>query len=499
MGVWGLINPQRGWGQRPHESIKGAKPPLKNAKQSFNFNIMHIEDTIVAISTPPGEGGIGIVRLSGARAVEIAEKIFISAKGKRPSRARSHSILYGAVVDPESGRQIDEVLLSVMRAPQTYTLEDIVEINCHGGSFPLRRVLEVVLREGARLAEPGEYTRRAFLNGRIDLSQAEAVLDLIRAKSEEAERAAMEQLKGGLSEKIKIQLDAVTGILAQIEAWIDFPEEELGSETKEDLTKRMEEIGEELAVLSKTYEEGRLVREGLKTAIVGRPNVGKSSLLNALLGEERAIVTDTPGTTRDVVSEYISIGGYALKIMDTAGIRASHEMAEKEGVRRSLSAMEGADLVICVLDGSMPLKEEDKDLLAKVKGKRRIIALNKSDLPQVWGEVPNLDGTKTLPISAKTGEGIPALKGLIKEIFASSASKGEAGPGVVITNLRHKVSLDRGAEALFKAKEEMAGEMPLEIVSIELREALRALGEIVGAVSTEDILARIFSEFCIGK
>jgi len=460
---------------------------------------MRAEDTIAAISTPPGEGGIGIVRLSGTRALPITEKIFLSPKGKRPGKAPSHSILYGYVIDPESGMQLDEVLLSIMRAPNTYTREDIVEINCHGGNLPLRRVLELLIREGARLALPGEFTKRAFLNGRIDLSQAEAVLDLIRAKSDEAERAALEQLKGGLSRRIKDELDKLTGILAHIEACLDFPEEDLELETKEDFRAKMDEIRETLISLSNSYEEGRLLREGLKTAIVGRPNVGKSSLLNALLGEERAIVAEHPGTTRDLISEYVNIAGYALKIMDTAGIRKSHDMTEKEGVKRSLSAIEGADLVICVLDASLPLREEDMEVLGRVKDKRRIIAINKSDLPRAWRELPaGYDEGASLPVSANTGEGIPALKARIAEIFGNASGKGEPA-GAILTNLRHKLSVDRAAEALLRAKEELRSGMPMEIVSIELREALTALGEIVGAVGTEDILSRIFSEFCIGK
>jgi len=461
---------------------------------------MHINDTIVAISTPPGEGGIGIVRLSGPGAVTIAGKIFSSPRGKTVSRSASHRILYGFIVDPETGNQVDEVLLSVMRAPNTYTREDVVEINCHGGNIPLRRVLELLLREGARLAEPGEFTKRAFLNGRIDLSQAEAVLDVIRAKSEEAEKAALEQLKGGLSNRIKNRLDKLAGILAHMEAYLDFPEEDIEAGAKEDFLTEMEDVREGLVALSESYGEGRLLREGLKTAIVGRPNVGKSSLLNALLGEERAIVTEHPGTTRDLISEYINIGGYALKVMDTAGIRASHDMTEKEGVRRSLAAIEGADLVICVLDGSEPVKEEDRDVLSKVKDKKHITVINKADLPRAWRELPaGYDGGASIPLSAKTGEGIPALKALIVEIFGGASGKGEPSPGAILTNLRHKLSVDRAAEALLRGKEELVSGMPLDIVSIELREAALALGEIVGTVSTEDILSRIFSEFCIGK
>ncbi|MDA8169070.1 MAG: tRNA uridine-5-carboxymethylaminomethyl(34) synthesis GTPase MnmE [Nitrospiraceae bacterium] len=459
-------------------------------------------DTIAAISTPPGEGGIAIVRLSGPKALYIADGIFSSSvkdgkKRKRPSAAKSHRMLYGFIADPATGEQVDEVLLSVMRAPNTYTREDMIEINCHGGGIPARKTLELVLNGGARLAEPGEFTKRAFLNGRIDLSQAEAVLELIQAKSAQAEKLALEQLSGGLSGKINAVRDGLADICAHMEAYLDFPEEGIEEKTEGQLKAGIEQARENLLALSRTYEEGRLIREGLKTAIAGRANVGKSSLLNALLGQERAIVTPLPGTTRDVISEYINIGGFALRIMDTAGIRRTEDIAEMEGVRRSRQAIEGADLVICVLDGSARLTDEDREVLEAAEGKKRIVAVNKADLPRAWR--PGESGD-CISVSAKTGAGLEALKERIRESFTSRAKDpAEAAPGAIITSLRHKTALERAAQALERGGGALSDGMPLEVVSIELRDALDALGEITGMVTTEDILRKIFDEFCIGK
>ncbi|MCG2814089.1 MAG: tRNA uridine-5-carboxymethylaminomethyl(34) synthesis GTPase MnmE, partial [Thermodesulfovibrionales bacterium] len=341
---------------------------------------MFLDDTIAAISTPPGEGGIGIVRLTGKDAIKIADRLFHSSKGKTLFDSASHRIIHGFIKDSSTGETVDEVLVSVMRSPNTYTREDIVEINCHGGMSPLREALELAVKHGARLAEPGEFTKRAFLNGRIDLSEAEAVLDLIRAKTDESRRIALEQLRGRLSEKILNLREQLTKICVFIEACIDFPEEEIELASRKEIVESAETILKELASLLKSYDEGRFFREGLAAAIVGRPNVGKSSLLNALLQKDRAIVTDTPGTTRDTIEEYLNINGLPLRIIDTAGIRESHDMAEKEGVRRSIRAMEVADLVMAVIDGSEPLKDEDIEVLGKTKGKNTIIVINKSDL-----------------------------------------------------------------------------------------------------------------------
>lgn len=455
-------------------------------------------DTIAAISTPIGEGGIGIVRLSGRDAIEIAGRLFISPKGKRLSQVRSHTIHYGFIRDPLTGERIDEVLLSVMKAPYTYTREDIVEINCHGGFVPLKRILELLIREGARLAEPGEFTKRAFLNGRIDLAQAEAVADLIRAKTETSQRLALEQLRGGLSEKIVMHRDRLIDLCAHIEAYIDFPEEDIEPAETEGLDSALSSIIDELSALSLTYEEGRFFREGVRVAIVGKPNVGKSSLLNALLKKDRAIVTELPGTTRDVIEELLNIKGLLVRIMDTAGIRESHDMAEIEGVKRSLQAIDEADLVIILIDGSREISNEDLYILEEVRkrGKRFILGINKSDL-KMFPFSFNMLSELTLPMSAKTGQGLEELKDAIVDLTVRKGIEGSGG--VMITNLRHKVAIDNAISALRRASMDLKDSQPYEIVALSLREALDHLGEIVGAVTTEDILNRIFSEFCIGK
>ena len=466
------------------------------------------DDTIAAISTPLGEGGIGIVRLSGPNALDIAERIFLSPKGKRLETAKSHTLTHGRIVDPMTGATVDEVLVTVMRAPHTYTAEDVAEINCHGGVLPLRRVLELVLRHGARLAEPGEFTKRAFLNGRLDLSQAEAVIDLIRARTDESRDLALAQLSGGLSEEITAVRDAVASLCAQVEAYIDFPEDEIEPASEDFLLQETGWVRDRLSLLSQSFEEGRFFREGLRIAIVGRPNVGKSSLLNALLRRDRAIVADTPGTTRDVIEEYLNLKGLPVRIMDTAGIRETHEMAEREGVIRSLKAIDNADVAIAVIDGSVPLHREDREVLERIKNKKSIIALNKSDLPDTTADPGTCLGDYSrniLRISAKTGAGIDPLKDLILDTALANSRRPHSGGhedeggDVIVTNVRHKTALDSSADALKRAADVLRSHQPLEIVAIEMRDALDRLGEIVGAVTTEDILDRIFSEFCIGK
>ncbi|MCX5717667.1 MAG: tRNA uridine-5-carboxymethylaminomethyl(34) synthesis GTPase MnmE [Nitrospirae bacterium] len=460
---------------------------------------MILDDTIAAVSTPPGEGGIGIVRLTGKDAIKIADRLFNSSKGKTLFDSASHRIIYGFIKDSSTGETVDEVLVSIMRSPNTYTREDIVEINCHGGMSPLRNVLELAVKHGARLAEPGEFTKRAFLNGRIDLSEAEAVLDLIRAKTDESRRIALEQLRGRLSEKILNLREQLTKICVFIEACIDFPEEDIELASKKEIIESAETILKELASLLKSYDEGRFFREGLAAAIVGKPNVGKSSLLNALLQKDRAIVTDTPGTTRDTIEEYLNINGLPLRIIDTAGIRESHDMAEKEGIKRSIRAMEDADLVIAVIDGSEPLKDEDIEVLGKTRGKNTIIVINKSDL-LVHGKTASQLATYTstiLEVSATRGDGLEKLK---ESIFRSSVKNWEEQKeGVIVTNLRHKIAIQAAYDSLKDAIKAIETDKPLEIIAIEFRDALDRLGEIVGAVTTDDILNRIFSDFCIGK
>lgn len=467
---------------------------------------MFLDDTIVAISTPPGEGGIGIVRLTGKDAIKIADRLFHSSKGKTLFDSASHRIIYGFIKVSATGETVDEVLVSVMRSPNTYTREDIVEINCHGGMSPLRNVLELAVKHGARLAEPGEFTKRAFLNGRIDLSEAEAVLDLIKAKTDESRRIALEQLRGRLSEKILNLREQLTKICVFIEACIDFPEEDIELASRKEIIESAAAILKELESLLKSYDEGRFFREGLAAAIVGKPNVGKSSLLNALLQKDRAIVTETPGTTRDTIEEYLNINGLPLRIIDTAGIRESHDMAEKEGVKRSIRAMEDADLVIAVIDGSEPLKDEDIEVLGKTKGKNTIIVINKSDLTsseeqksrraEVNSALSSYS-SRAINISAAKGDGIEELK---DTIFQSSVKNWEEQKeGIIVTNLRHKIAIQAAYDSLKNGIKAIETDKPLEIIAIEFRDALDRLGEIVGAVTTDDILNRIFSDFCIGK
>jgi tRNA modification GTPase len=463
---------------------------------------MFDEDTIAAISTPMGEGGIGIVRLSGKSSLLIAEKVFTCTGKKSFQDLESHKVIYGHVHDPVTGQTVDEVLVTVMRAPRSYTREDVVEINCHGGMLPLKKTLELVLTQGARLAEPGEFTRRAFINGRIDLSQAEAVLDLIRSRTDESRKIAIEQLEGGLSAEIQALRDRLTDICANIEAHIDFPEDEIETASKGELSQSMINVSRELLSLLKTYDEARFFREGLSTAIVGRPNVGKSSLLNALIRKDRAIVTETPGTTRDVIEEYLNIGGLPLRIMDTAGIRNSADAAEKEGVARSLRSIETADLVIAIFDRSEHLTDEDFEVIEKIKNKKGIVALNKCDLPPVFVQDQITSrlapfASHVLSISATRGDGLQELK---ETIFNSCLKDWkEEREGVVVTNLRHKHAIEDARKSLDNAVNAMEGNQPIEIIAIELRDSLDKLGEIVGAVTTEDILNRIFSDFCIGK
>ena len=464
--------------------------------------LMFTDDTIAAISTPLGEGGIGIVRLSGRDSLQIAERIFLSPRNRFLRDLKSYRVSHGYINDPVTGKKIDEVLVSVMRSPHSYTKEDVVEINCHGGMITLRKVLEIVLKQGARLADPGEFTKRAFMSGRIDLSQAEAVIDLIRSRTDESRRIAIEQLQGGLSEKITALRDGLVDICANVEAYIDFPEDEIETAAKLELLESMKEIGKQLRRLLKTYDEGRFFREGLSTAIVGRPNVGKSSLLNALLGRERAIVTEMPGTTRDVIEESLNINGLPLRLMDTAGIRDVKDIAEKEGVKRSLRSMENADLVIAIFDQSEPLWREDFEVIEKIRDKNAIAVMNKCDLRSGFDESILLsqlarDASHVLRISASRGDGLEELKDVIFNSCLRDWK--EEREGVVVTNIRHKTSIGNALTSLEKAGYVLTENQPVEILALELRDSMDRLGEIVGIVTTEDILNKIFSDFCIGK
>lgn len=458
--------------------------------------LTNLEDTITAISTPLGEGGIGIVRLSGRNSIAIAESLFRPPAGRAPSSTSSHSLIYGNIVDPESGSSVDEVLITTMRKPHTYTREDMAEINCHGGITPVRRVLELTIREGARLAEPGEFTFRAFMNGRIDLSQAEATIDLIRAKTEKSSRIALEQLSGELAVRIKGIKDAIFETCAHIEAHIDFPEEDIDLQEFKTLRERVDRAVSSLMDISSSYEEGRFYREGISTAIIGRPNVGKSSLMNALLERERAIVTELPGTTRDLIEEYLSINGLPVRIIDTAGIREAHDLAESEGVKRSLRAIENADLILAIFDISSPLNDEDMKIIEKISERKAIAVLNKADLPSHPGGHNFPEGLPVINISARRPEGLDQLKNEIEKAVIRGVPGSD---GLIITNLRHKVAIDNAADALKRASSAMSMGLPLEISALELRQGLDSMGEITGEVTTDDILNKIFSEFCIGK
>ncbi len=456
------------------------------------------DDTIAAISTPVGQGGIGIVRLSGPSAVAIADRIFRSKKGEKPSGAPSHKMLYGHIVDPADERVVDEVLLVVMQAPNSYTREDVVEINCHGSIVSARQILEITLRQGARIAEPGEFTKRAFLHGRIDLSQAEAVFDVIQAKTEESMRIAGEQLRGGLSEKLADIREQLIGVTALVEAHIDFPEEEIGTTSKQSIEQKLLDAEREIRRLSHTFNEARFFRDGLSLALVGRPNVGKSSLMNLLLQKDRAIVTEFPGTTRDLIEDSLHINGLPIRIMDTAGIRSSDEVIEQEGIRRSLQAIRQADFIVALFDGSEPLAQEDHDLLALIRDQHAVLVINKADLPQRTApELGAAEGKQCIAISALTGEGIESLKSAIFE--SNLHGWKEEREGVVVTNMRHKAALDSAAEALGRARSLLSGDNPLELFSIEMREGLDRIGEITGTITSDEILQKIFSSFCIGK
>jgi tRNA modification GTPase len=456
---------------------------------------MYEQDTICAVSTPPGEGGIGIIRMSGKDAVAIAATVFKPRKDKRLASEASHTLHYGHVVDPDAGEVVDEALVGLMRAPTTYTREDVVEINCHGGMMPLWRTMNLLIAAGARQAEPGEFTKRAFLNGRLDLSQAEAVMDIIRAKTDLSHKAANELLLGGLSTEISGLRNRLISIVASVEAGIDFPEEDIETETglplAEDVSRALGEI--EGLLSNVTY--GRIVRDGFATAIVGRPNVGKSSLLNALLKQDRAIVTEIPGTTRDVLEEYLNMDGVPLRILDTAGIRHSHDAVEKEGIRRSLAAIASADLVIVVLDGSQPLTPEDGRVLHELRGKNAIAVINKSDLLRKLEQL-DLPGTQ-VPVSCRTGAGLDELRRSIADVVRRGIVGSREHAWAV--NQRHKTALEQTKDSLQKALDSIKADLSPEFIAVDLRGALDNLGLIIGATYTEDILERIFNEFCIGK
>jgi tRNA modification GTPase len=460
------------------------------------------DDTMAAIATPIGEGGLAVVRLSGPQAFAIAGKCFRPA-GKNslpPSAATSHTIQYGHIV--RHGQNVDEVLLAVLRAPHTFTRDDTVEITCHGGLLPAKLVLDTLLENGARAAEPGEFTRRAFLNGRIDLAQAEAVADLIHSRTELALAAANEQLAGKLSQRINTLRDEMMRTLAHVEAHIDFPDEDIAPATKEQLLQRLEQGVAFMDELLRTANEGQILRRGIRAAIVGRPNAGKSSLLNQLLGHDRAIVSPIPGTTRDTIEETANIRGLPVAFIDTAGLREARDDIEQEGVRRSRESLDRAGFILHVLDGSEPLTPADEKYLAEYAGKKRILVINKVDLTR---KLKLLDeagqagkpALQIVEVSCLSGQGIEALKDAIKELVWSGAIT----PGMlqVMINARHQDALNRARAAAQRTLDALRAGETLELAGGELRIAVNAVGEIVGKTATEDLLDSIFTQFCIGK
>ena len=455
-----------------------------------------LSDTIAAIATPLGEGGLAVVRVSGPRALEIADRCF-SPAGKtspKPSAAPTHTVHLGHIT--RNGHSVDEVLLTVMRAPRTFTREEVVEIACHGGLLPAKLVLEALLAGGARLAEPGEFTRRAFLNGRLDLAQAEAVADLIHSRTELALRAAHEQLAGKLSQRINRLRDEMLQTLAHVEAHIDFPEEDIAPDTQAQLTARLDHGLAFMDELLRTANEGQILRRGIRAAIIGRPNAGKSSLLNQLLGRERAIVSAIPGTTRDTIEETANIRGLPVVFIDTAGLREARDEIEAEGVRRSRQTLQQAELILHVFDVGEPFSGADQAHLAEFADKQRILVRNKIDLPSRL-ELPTGLGLRVVEVCCLTGQGIEALKEAIKELVWSGEIKAEMLQ--VMINSRHQDALNRARAAAGRALDALRADQPLELVALDLRISVNAVGEIVGKTTTEDLLDMIFSQFCIGK
>ncbi|MGR9048036.1 tRNA uridine-5-carboxymethylaminomethyl(34) synthesis GTPase MnmE [Halobacillus faecis] len=455
-------------------------------------------DTITAISTPMGEGAIAIVRLSGPESVAIAASLF---KGKDLNEVDSHTMHYGKIIDPESGEMAEEVMVSVMRAPKTFTREDIVEINCHGGLVSVNRLLEIVLASGARLAEPGEFTKRAFLNGRIDLSQAEAVMDLIRAKTDRAMDVALKQMDGRLSNLIQDLRQKLLETLAHVEVNIDYPEyddvEEMSHEMMEEKTK---EVHEEVTRILETARQGKILREGLGTAIIGRPNVGKSSLMNALVHENKAIVTEVPGTTRDVIEEYVNVRGVPLRLVDTAGIRETEDIVEKIGVERSRQVLKEADLILFVLNYGDELSEEDEKLFEAIRDMNIIVIVNKTDLE------PRLDldqvkemaaGHPVITTSLIREEGIDQLEQAIGDTFFEGDL--DAGDMTYVSNVRHVQLLKQAKQALEDAQNGMEMGVPLDVVQIDVTRTWEILGEIIGDAVHESLIDQLFSQFCLGK
>ena len=456
-------------------------------------------DTITSISTPMGEGAIGIVRLSGPQAIEIGDTLY---KGKKKlSEVDTHTINYGHIIDPETNETVEEVMISVLRAPKTFTREDIIEINCHGGILTINRILELTMTYGARMAEPGEYTKRAFLNGRIDLSQAEAVMDFIRSKTDRASKVAMNQIEGRLSDLIKKQRQSILEILAQVEVNIDYPEyDDVEDATTEFLLEQSKNIKEEINRLLETGTQGKIMREGLSTVIVGRPNVGKSSMLNNLIQDNKAIVTEVAGTTRDVLEEYVNVRGVPLRLVDTAGIRDTEDIVEKIGVERSRKALSEADLILFVLNNNEPLTEDDQTLYEVVKNEDIIVIINKTDLePRLdIDEVKEMIGDMPLiQTSMLKQEGIDELEIQIRDLFFGGEVQNQ--DMTYVSNSRHISLLKQARHSIQDAIDAAESDVPMDMVQIDLTRTWEILGEIIGESASDELIDQLFSQFCLGK
>lgn len=456
------------------------------------------EHTIAAIATPLGESGVAVIRVSGEDAIPIVQSIFRSKR--KLTAAASHTVHYGHLYDPKSGQRLEEALVTVMRAPRSYTAEDVAEVSCHGGLVSVRRVLDVLLEQGARLAEPGEFTKRAFLNGRLDLTQAEAVMDLIRSKSDRAFSVALRQADGRLSDKVRSLRRELLETMAHIEVNIDYPEHDVEQLTNTFIKEKCLSALHSIDDMLRTAEQGKMLREGIETAIVGKPNVGKSSLLNALARENRAIVTDIPGTTRDVIEEYVTIGGIPLKLLDTAGIRETADIVEKIGVERSRSAIASADLILFVLDGTQPLSEEERMLLHSLDGRQVIAIVNKADLEAVvdMSELHRmLEEERVVRLSARNHTGLERLEQAIGDLFFRGTI--ESADLTYVSNARHIDLLKRAKDAVTEALDGVAARMPIDMIQIDIRTAWELLGEMIGDSVSESLIDHIFSQFCLGK
>ena len=453
-------------------------------------------ETIAAISTATGNGGIGIIRMSGKECFNILEKIFRPIK--RSENISGYTIKYGHIMDGDN--IVDEVLVSYFKAPKSYTTENMCEINSHGGFIVERRILELCLKNGAELAEPGEFTKRAFLNGRIDLVQAESIIDLINSKSEKEAKASISQLEGNLSKNINSIKSELLDLMADVEASIDYPEYDIEEVTNKKILQALDKVESHLKKLNKTFKNGKILREGIKTAIIGKPNAGKSSLLNTILNEERAIVSETKGTTRDTIEEYVTIEGITLKLIDTAGIRETNDEIEKIGVEKSKKLINEAELVIAIFDGTKDLSEEDYEILNLIESKNAIILLNKMDIKDFEldkNDTIKKSGKEIIKISARNGDNIDILYKAIANMYKINDI--ELDNGEIVTNIRHKNQIDESLKSIEKTRETVYNNMPVDIIEICLKQILSDLGKITGDDISEDIINEIFSKFCLGK